>query len=108
MYDIVDYGLMIADERRMGAYAEALRRAVKPGAVVIDIGTGTGIFALIACRLGARRVYAIEPDNSIHLAAQVASANGSPDHIEFVQVILDYSVLPETADVIVSDIRGIL
>jgi protein arginine N-methyltransferase 1 len=108
MYDIVDYGLMIADERRMGAYAEALRRAVKPGAVVIDIGTGTGIFALIACRLGARRVYAIEPDNSIHLAAEVAAANGYADRIEFIQDISTNAVLPETADVIVSDIRGIL
>ena len=60
MYSIADYGAMIADDVRMGAFVRALRQAIKPGAVVIDIGTGTGIFALLACRFGARRVYAIE------------------------------------------------
>ena len=31
MYDVNDYGRMMADPRRMKAYTEALRRAVKPG-----------------------------------------------------------------------------
>ena len=72
MYSIADYGAMIADEVRMGAFVRALRQAVKPGAVVIDIGTGTGIFALLACRFGARRVYAIEPSDAIQVAREIA------------------------------------
>ena len=108
MYDIVDYGLMTADRVRMDAYVEALRRAVRPNSVVVDIGTGTGIFALLACQFGARRVYAIEPNNAIFVAQEVAAANGYADRIEFIKELSTKTVLPEPADVIISDIRGIL
>ena len=87
MYSIADYGAMISDKVRMGAFVRALREAVKPGAVVIDIGTGTGIFALLACRFGARRVYAIEPDDAIQVAREIAVANGCADRIEFIQAM---------------------
>ncbi|MBI4588189.1 MAG: hypothetical protein HY725_05080 [Candidatus Rokubacteria bacterium] len=48
MYSVYDYGRLIADSVRTHAYAQALRRVVKPDSVVLDIGTGTGIFALLA------------------------------------------------------------
>jgi type I protein arginine methyltransferase len=108
MYSIADYGSMIADEVRMGAFARALRQAITPGAVVIDIGTGTGIFALLACRFGARRVYAIEPDDAIQVAREMAAANGCADRIEFIQSLSTQVTLPERADVIVADIGGVL
>jgi protein arginine N-methyltransferase 1 len=87
MYSIADYGAMIADHGRMDAFVRALGRAVKPGAVVVDIGTGTGIFALLACRFGARRVYAIEPSDAIQVAREIAAANGCADRIEFIQAM---------------------
>ena len=59
MYSIDAYGEMINDRVRMDAYAAALARTVTPGAVVLDIGTGTGIMALLAVRMGARQVYAL-------------------------------------------------
>ena len=99
---------MIADATRMGAFARALGQAIKPGAVVIDIGTGTGICALLACRHGARRVYAIEPDDAIQVAREIAAANGYADRIEFIQAISTQVTLPERADVIVSDLGGVL
>ena len=108
MYSIADYGAMIADRVRMSAFERALDRAVTPGSVVIDIGTGTGIFALLACRRGARRVYAIEPDDAIQVAREIARANGCEDRIEFIQAKSTEVTLPERADVIVSDIGGIL
>jgi protein arginine N-methyltransferase 1 len=108
MYSIGDYGSMIADEARMGAFARALRQAITPGAVVVDIGTGTGIFALLACRFGARRVYAIEPDDAIQVAREMAAANGCADRIEFIQSLSTEVTLPERADVIVADIGGVL
>src|SRR5947208_14002021 len=101
MYTLQDYGKMLADRVRMEAYLEALRRAVFPGCVVIDLGAGPGIFSLYACRWGARRVYSIEPGESIHLLRELAAANGFADHIVAIQ---DYSldvILPERADVII-------
>jgi type I protein arginine methyltransferase len=108
MYSIADYGAFLSDETRTGAYAGALRQAVAPGAVVIDIGTGTGIFALLACRFGARRVYAIEPDDAIQVAREIAVANGCADRIEFIQAMSTTVTLPERADVIISDMSGVL
>jgi protein arginine N-methyltransferase 1 len=108
MYSIGDYGDMIADTVRMQAFASALRATVKEGTVVVDLGTGTGIFALLACRFGARRVYAIEPDDAIQVAREIAAANNCSDRIEFVQAVSTAVTLPERADVIVSDIGGML
>jgi protein arginine N-methyltransferase 1 len=108
MYSVSAYGSMISDRVRMDAYVRALRQAVKPDSVVLDIGTGTGIFAMLACQFGARRVYAIEPDDVIELAREAAGANGFSDRIEFIQDLSTRATLPERADVIISDIRGIL
>jgi SAM-dependent methyltransferase len=108
MYSISEYGAMIADGVRTGAFVRSLRQAVTPGSVVIDIGTGTGIFAFVACQCGARRVYAIEPSDAIQVAREIAAANGLSDRIEFIQAMSTDVELPERADVIVSDIGGTL
>lgn len=108
MYSITNYGAMIADRVRIRAYAEALRRVVTSDSVVLDLGTGTGIFALLACRFGARRVYAVEPADAIQVAREIAAANGFADRIEFRQAKSTEVTLPERTDVIVSDIGGVL
>jgi len=108
MYGVADYGSMITDEVRMAAYVAALEKTVKPGSVVADIGTGTGIFAMLACRFGARRVYAIEPNDAIQTARELAAANGLADKIEFIEELSTRVSLPERADVIISDLRGVL
>jgi type I protein arginine methyltransferase len=108
MYSVHTYGQMLADAPRMDAHVAALRRVVKPGSVVMDLGCGPGVFALVACQLGARRVYAIEPDNVIELAREAARSNGFADRIEFFQGFSTGITLPERADVIISDLRGVL
>jgi protein arginine N-methyltransferase 1 len=107
-YSLSGYGEMIADQVRMEAYSKALRHTVKPDTVVLDIGTGTGIFALLACRYGARKVYAIEPSDCIQVAREMASTNGYDDRIVFMQDISTRVTLPEPAHVIISDLRGVL
>jgi len=108
VYSIHNYGEMILDVPRMGAYVRALRAAISPGCVVADIGAGTGIFAMLACQLGARRVFAVDPNPAIDVARQIAAANGFADRIEFFEALSTRIELPERADVIVSYLRGIL
>jgi type I protein arginine methyltransferase len=108
MYSISGYGSMIADKGRMEAYFKALAQVMKPDSVVLDIGTGTGIFAMIACQLGAKKVYAIEPSNAILVGKEIAAANGFSNRIQFFQRLSTQVELPEKADVIISDLRGIL
>jgi protein arginine N-methyltransferase 1 len=108
MYSVGDYGEMIADKVRMDPYVYALKAKIGPNSVVLDIGTGTGIHALLACKFGARRVYAIEPNEAIHLARELAQENGFADRIEFFQNVSTRVTLPERADVIVSDLRGVV
>ena len=108
MYSVDTYGRMIADAPRMDAYAAALRRVVKPDSVVMDLGSGPGVFALLACKLGARRVYAVEPASVISLAREAAAANGFADRIEFFENVSTEISLSEPASIIVSDLRGIL
>lgn len=106
MYSVADYGSMIADRERMRAYVGALERVVKPGCVVLDLGAGTGIFSLYACRFGARRVYAIEPNTAVALLPEIARRNGFADRIEVIAKESTDVTLPERVDVIVSDLRG--
>ena len=108
LYSVFDYGGMIADRARMDAYLRALRQVIKPQSVVLDIGTGTGIFALLACQLGARLVYAVEPDDAIQVAREIAAANGFAGQIEFIQKLSTDVTLPERADIMVSDLGGLL
>ena len=108
MYSLHFYGQMIADTARMRAYAAALRQMVNSDSVVMDLGSGPGVFALLACKLGARRVYAVEPSNVIGLAREAAAANGFADRIQFFESMSTEVTLPERASVIVSDLRGVL
>ncbi|WP_394848334.1 50S ribosomal protein L11 methyltransferase [Pendulispora brunnea] len=108
MYTVRDFGDMIADRVRMGAYEEALRQSVKPGSVVVDLGAATGIFTLLACRFGARKVYAIEPNAAIDVARALVRDNGFRDRVEIIPKMSTVAHLPEKADVIVSDVRGVL
>ena len=107
-YSLTAYGDMITDTPRMDAYARALEAAVHPGATVLDIGAGTGIFSLLACRYGAARVHAIEPDDAIEVARTLAAANTYSDRITFHPTLSTQVQLDTKADVIVSDLRGVL
>lgn len=51
---------------------QALEQLVTPDATVLDVGTGSGILAVAAAKLGAAQVYAVDTDN---LAVQAARDN---------------------------------
>ena len=106
MYSVRGYAAMIHDVRRVEAYQRALQLLVNSDSVVVDIGTGLGIFAFLACQAGARKVYAIEPSAAIAVARDLAATNGYLERIEFIEDVSSRVALPEPADVIVSDLAG--
>ena len=52
----------LLDRKRTEAFRKAITRAVKPGDLVLDAGTGSGILAMFAAQAGAERVIALERD----------------------------------------------
>ena len=108
MYGLLGYEKMIGDKVRMDAYLAALRRAISPGCRVLEIGSGTGVMALLASQFGPRHVYSVEPSPAIAVARQIAQANGLSDRVTFIQGLSTRVKLPEKCDVIFSDLRGIL
>lgn len=57
---------------------EAVERYLKPGARVLDLGTGSGILAIAAARLGAGRVVALDTDP---VAVRAALANARVNRV---------------------------
>ena len=108
MYSLLGYEEMIKDKVRMDAYVAALKQVIQPNSVVLEIGAGTGVMSMLACRFGARHVYSIEPDSAIGVAREFAHANNLSDRITFFQSLSTQVDLPEKADVVVSDLRGVL
>jgi len=108
MYSLEQYATMFADKLRMDAYSAAIARAVRPGDAVVDLGCGPGIFALLACKAGARRVYAIDMDGVVEFGRHLAAVNGFSDRIHFLRGDSRSIHLPERVSVIVSDVRGVV
>ena len=97
---------MLADTQRTESFLKAIMATVKPGDIVLDIGSGTGVLSMFAAMAGARTVYAIEREPIIGLAREIADANGLSDRIEFIEASSDEVDLPERADVVVSETIG--
>src|SRR5688572_15264486 len=76
---------LLADRHRVTAFSRAIAATVRPGDVVVDLASGTGILGLLACRAGAIRVYSLEIDGIAGLAREFAAANGYGDRITVVR-----------------------
>jgi protein arginine N-methyltransferase 7 len=73
---------LVRDEVRNAAFDTALRRAIKPGMRVLDIGSGTGLLAMMAARAGAAEVFSCEMNPAVADAAkEIVAINGFSDRI---------------------------
>jgi len=100
---------MLADRRRNQAYRQAIEAAVRPGMLVLDIGSGTGLLAMMAARAGAAAVFACEMEPRLSaLAREIVALNGLADRITVLtHKSTELAVgreLPRRADLIVSEI----
>jgi ribosomal protein L11 methyltransferase len=86
-----------------------LERITQPGDFVLDLGSGSGILAIAAARLGARGALGIEVDpEAMPVAIRNAERNGVEDRVRFLEGdAMDLARLAGPADVVVSNIlRG--
>jgi protein arginine N-methyltransferase 7 len=73
---------MIRDEPRNRAFEDALNRAITPETRVLDVGSGTGLLAMMAARAGARQVYSCELNPAMaEVAQEIVRANGLADRV---------------------------
>lgn len=79
-----------------------LEKAVKPGARVLDVGTGSGILAVAAARLGASPIVAIDIDP---VAVKVAGENTAKNHVAVdVRLATVDQVETDECDVVIANI----
>jgi SAM-dependent methyltransferase len=103
---IQDHQTMIFDDQRNQAYAQAMASVITPDSVVLDLGAGLGIHGLLAAQMGAKRVYLVEPEDVIAVAAEMALVNGFADRVHCLQGRIEEIELPEKVDVILSVFTG--
>ncbi|KAK8579773.1 hypothetical protein V6N13_142946 [Hibiscus sabdariffa] len=118
---------MISDRIRTDAYRQALLKnpSLLNGAVVMDVGCGTGILSLFAAQAGASRVISIEASEKMAtVATQIAKDNGllrsktdgegnknCPGVIEVVHTMVEnldksIQIQPHSVDILVSEWMG--
>ena len=103
--DLLWHERMLTDTSRIEAYREGLRKHIKAGDVVFDLGTGTGILSLLASLSRPKVIYAIEHSSFISVAEEIAARNGA-DCIKFVRSNSRDFVPPERGDVIIHEQMG--
>jgi protein arginine N-methyltransferase 1 len=97
---------MLNDRARTASFLAAIREVVRPGDIVLDIGTGTGVLAVAAARAGAAHVYAVEAGAMADVASALFAREGLTDRITLLREWSTEIKLPEPADVLVREIIG--
>lgn len=103
--DLFQHEQMIADAVRVDTYRDAIRRYVKPGDVVVDLGTGTGILSLLAAAQRPRVIYALDHSDLIALAKRIAEHN-RVGNISFVKTHSRDFAPAEPVDVLLHEQMG--
>jgi ribosomal protein L11 methyltransferase len=83
-----------------------LSRLLRPGDRVLDLGSGSGILAIAAIKLGAARAIGIEIDPEANeVAARNANRNGVSDRVDFLEGdVASLAPLVGPADLLLSNI----
>jgi hypothetical protein len=108
---IREHVLMVNDIGRGEKYVEAMSKKIRPGDVVLEVGTGAGLLSCIAVSLGAKHVYTVERSPLLcNVARKVFAANGVSDRVTLLNMASDdlvkAGVVREPIDVFVTETIG--
>ncbi len=99
---------MLADGVRNKLLYQAIQSCVSKNTNFLDVGAGTGVWAILAAKLGAKRVVAIEIEEClIPIIFRHAQENGVADKIEIIHGNSDDVKIRGKFDVIVSELFGV-
>lgn len=94
----------LIDKKRVLALRKAIKKVVKHGDVVVDLGSGTGILSLFAVDYGAKRVYAVENDGNLYkFLEKNFKINSYRDKIILIKGDARKIKLPEKVDVVICE-----
>lgn len=100
-----EISLCLFDVQRTRMWKEAIQNVVKPGDIVIDAGSGTGILGVFAALAGAERVYCIElHPRFTQIIEHMAEQNDVTDQIVVMEGDASVLEVPEMADVVVCEL----
>ena len=95
---------LLSHRSRLSKFQRALQKVVRPESRVVDIGTGTGVLALIAARAGAKSVTAVDVNReSLNYARKAAEINGLSQRVSFIEAHFEDYVPEEQADIVVCE-----
>lgn len=103
--DLYEHEKMLADSTRINTYYEGIKKFIKKGDVVVDLGTGTGILSFLASKQEPKTIYAIDQSEFIDVAKDIALHN-KIDNIEFVHKNSREFEIDAKADVIIQEQMG--
>lgn len=97
---------MVFDDVKNDAYLEAMRAVITPESIVLDLGAGLGLFGLLAAKMGAKRVFLVEPEQVATVAEKLVKENGLESKVEVFRGRIEQVDLPEKVDIVVSVLTG--
>lgn len=98
---------LLRDAPRNRAFHCALKARVTPGCTVLDIGSGSGLWAITAARLGAKKVVAIEMMPMLAgLIRALARDHGVADRVEVITGDSRQVPLAREFDIVISETIG--
>lgn len=108
---IKEHLLMVNDLPRAQRYLEAMQAKIRPGDIVLEVGTGAGLLSCLAARLGAAHVYTVEQSPVLHrIACEVVSVNGLSDKVTLINAhsreLRSLGVVKQPVDVFLTETIG--
>ncbi|MFW9792914.1 MAG: 50S ribosomal protein L11 methyltransferase [Candidatus Thorarchaeota archaeon] len=103
-FNMLHAAMLLGQKSRLAKFSQAIHQIVKINDYVVDIGTGSGVLAIMAAQAGAGKVTAIDINReSIEFAKHAAALNNVADRIDFITGHFSDFAPTEKADVVICE-----